>query len=248
MIDAQVHPIENGAIVYDAALGINPGPDWFDPNFWAHQGAAHAASGGRGGVTFIETPAGPAVLRHYRRGGFMRHASVDRYLWSGEQGVRSFCEFHLLAHMLATGLPVPAPIAAYYQRTPWRYRADLIVRRIADAHTLGERLEGNDLDTSCAVAIGTTLARFHANGVWHADLNAHNILIDSRDTIWIIDFDRGRLRRPDAAWQGRNLARLRRSLEKLGAGRVAHFDTHFWNPLLAAYNTCLSEQTAELAQ
>jgi 3-deoxy-D-manno-octulosonic acid kinase len=79
--------------------------------------------------------------------------------------------------------------------------------------------------------VGSILARFHAVGADHADLNAHNILIDEAGTVSVIDFDRGRLR-PPGAWAAGNLARLRRSLLKIGGQR---FVDAIWGQLLAGY-------------
>jgi len=61
-------------------------------------------------------------------------------------------------------------------------------------------------------------------------------LLDA-DTVWLIDFDRGELRTPARDWQQANLARLQRSLRKLGAARdgEAAFEHALWNPLMAAY-------------
>ena len=55
--------------------------------------------------------------------------------------------------------------------------------------------------------------------------------------MWLIDFDRGELRPPARDWQQANLARLRRSLLKLGAARdgEAQFESAMWRPLMAAY-------------
>ncbi len=39
--------------------------------------------------------------------------------------------------------------------------------------------------------LGATLARFHVQGVKHADLNAHNIVFDLAHSIHVLDFDRG---------------------------------------------------------
>src|SRR6185312_24099 len=60
------------------------------------------------------------------------------------------------------------------------------------------------------------VGRFHRAGIWHADLNAHNVLV-SPAGLHLIDFDRGRQRAPAAGWRLANLRRLRRSLLKLGA-------------------------------
>ena len=55
--------------------------------------------------------------------------------------------------------------------------------------------------------------------------------------MWLVDFDRGALRAPAKSWQLANLARLRRSLVKLGAARDNEqaFDRECWQPLMAAY-------------
>jgi hypothetical protein len=51
----------------------------------------------------------------------------------------------------------------------------------------------------------------------------------------VIDFDRGRLRKP-GAWAGRNLERLRRSLAKLAAGSgLGALPPEQWTMLLAGY-------------
>ena len=243
MSDAQVQSTADGAILFDAVAcgGARPDAAWFDPAHWAATGRAEAYSGGRGGVAFIETPAGACVLRHYHRGGLAARVSADKYLWTGARRTRAFHEFHLLDHLAASGLPVPAPVAARYARNGMYYQADLIVRRIPSVETLAERLARNALGASVAERVGTTVGRFHALGACHADLNAHNILLDERDFVSLIDFDRGSLRKPALGWQQGNLARLRRSLDKLGAHkRIADFDVAFWHPLLAAYHAALT--------
>lgn len=242
MIDAQVHPTPDGAIVYDAALGGAPQAAWFEPT----AAAATLPRGGRGRVALVDTPAGRGVLRHYRRGGMAARFSADRYLWLGLERTRAFREFRLLMRLREAGLAVPAPLAARVQREGLRYRADLVTGLIADARTLAERLGCGEADEDLAARTGQAIARLHGAGGWHADLNAHNILIDASGTVWLIDFDRGRLRAPALGWQQQNLARLRRSLEKIGARRqLAAFDARFWHPLLAAYHTGLSNLAAE---
>ncbi|HVF34656.1 MAG TPA: lipopolysaccharide kinase InaA family protein, partial [Candidatus Saccharimonadia bacterium] len=63
---------------------------------------------------------------------------------------------------------------------------------------------------------GDTIRRFHDAGVWHADLNAHNVLRDEAGAFWLLDFDRGWLAPPRERWRRANLARLERSLRKVG--------------------------------
>lgn len=238
MIHTQASPTPDGAILHDAAIkGIDD--NWFDVDWWARQNRATAQTGGRGGIVFVATPAGSAALRHYRRGGWVAKFNADHYLWTGAARSRAFAEFHLLAHLHDAGMPVPRPIAARYRRQGLRYSADLLTKTIDDAATLAQRLGAGTIDAELAAAVGQTVARFHAIGSFHADLNAHNVLIDHHKKVWLLDFDRGRLRKPDLAWQQANLARLRRSLLKVGGRAMAKFDESIWHPLLAAYHAAL---------
>jgi 3-deoxy-D-manno-octulosonic acid kinase len=160
----------------------------------------------------------------------------DHYLWTRADRTRSFREFRLLALLHDKGLPVPPPIAARYTRAGLRYRADLLTCRILDAQTLAERLAAGRLDAGLAGQVGALVARFHREGVWHADLNAHNVLI-APDGLYLLDFDRGRMRPPQRNWQQANLDRLRRSLLKLGAAGdgLPAFEAKLWAPLLERY-------------
>ncbi|MBX3699967.1 MAG: 3-deoxy-D-manno-octulosonic acid kinase [Dokdonella sp.] len=240
MIHAQVQPTQDGALLVDAGLAQQPQAQWLDAAYWQALGRAHGVDGGRGGTLFVDTPLGACALRHYRRGGLMTRFTRDSYAWFGAERTRAFREFRLLAALADAGLPVPAPVAARYRRRGLRYRADLLTRRIEAVEPLAARMTAQRLDEALARAVGATLARFHARGVWHADLNASNILVGSDGTIWLLDFDRGRLRKPQLVWQRANLVRLRRSFDKLGARRIIGFDAGFWHPLLAAYHAAMA--------
>ncbi len=220
--------IGHGAILFDAARLPQGDPALLDAARWPQ-----AAGRGRGAVRRVEGPFGVAVLRHYRRGGAVARLLGDRYLWTGEENTRAFREFRLLARLRGEGLPVPAPLAAGYTRGgPW-YRADLLTAEVPDARTLAETLAAPSADLDAWRSLGVTLARFHAAGVCHADLNAHNLLRDGNGAWWLIDFDRGLLR-PPGEWIATRLARLQRSLRKLGAGRQPGQDAA-WDALLAAH-------------
>jgi 3-deoxy-D-manno-octulosonic acid kinase len=110
---------------------------------------------------------------------------------------------HLLQRLHGLGLPVPAAVAAYYARRAGVYRAAIIVARLPDVRPLASLLDGR-AEPGLWPALGRTLARFHAAGVDHADLNANNILIDSRGQIFLIDFDRGAIRNKLGAWRARS--------------------------------------------
>lgn len=224
------------AMVFDAGLSQPATPAWFDPGWWNARGSLRNAGGGRGGVGFLDTPVGPCVLRHYRRGGWMAPLLDDRYLWKGRNRSRAFAEFRLLAELSGRGLPVPAPVAARCLRRGAWYTADLITRAIDDARTLAQIIVARDLDAGLAERVGALVARFHAAGVDHADLNAHNILVTD-GALWLVDFDRGEIRVTGTAWKLANLARLKRSLLKVGAcdHDEAALDRDIWSPLMRGY-------------
>jgi len=206
----------------------------FDPAFWSARGELAAVSGGRGSAWFVGGTADPWVLRHYRRGGFIARISKDRYLWTGEDRVRAFAEWRLLSYLVEAGLNVPRPVAAFYRRAGWTYRCDLITQRIAQAEPLSSALAARPLAENTWRAIGGEIARLHRHGVDHADLNAHNILLQDL-VVSVIDFDRGQLRQP-GVWQSRNLARLRRSLLKIAAALPPErFTAAFWKCLMSGY-------------
>lgn len=228
-------------ILFDADVSADIDRDWFSPDYWRSRDALHVQAGGRGGVAVISTPVGECVLRHYRRGGMVAALMGDRYLWTGADQTRAFTEFRLLAEIARLGLPGPQIIAARYCRRGLYYTADLITRRIAGAQTLAECLDAGQLDATLAEKVGVLIARFHRAGIWHADLNAHNILLTS-EQLYLIDFDRGKLRTPAEAWRLSNLQRLRRSLVKLGVAKQddATFVRAEWQPLLEAYGRTFS--------
>jgi 3-deoxy-D-manno-octulosonic acid kinase len=223
-------------MLYDASRAGNAELSWLDRDWWARRGEVRASEEGRGAAAFIHADGRRLVLRHYRRGGWAARVSEDRYLWREADATRSFVEWHLLYLMRRAGLPVPVPIAACYRRTgPRTYSADLLTEQIPAVRSLAARLTAAPLPLTGWIAIGRCLRRFHDDGVCHADLNAHNVLMDDELRVWLIDFDRGRLRRP-GLWCDGNLVRLRRSVEKITAALPAeHFSDADWSSLLDAY-------------
>ena len=205
----------------------------FDRARWLARAGSRDASGGRGGALHVRGEFGDAVLRHYRRGGLVARVSDDRYFWTGADRTRPFREFRVLARAHGEGLPVPAPIAAAYTREGPTYRGDILVASVPDARTLAQLVAANDpVDWA---AIGTAIARCHRAGYFHADLNAHNVLLDASGHAWLIDFDRACVRAPDQRWQQANLARLQHSLRKIGATDAPGFARRDWPALAAAH-------------
>jgi len=184
------------------------------------------ASAGRGNTVFFTLREQPLVLRHYRRGGLIRHISKAHYFFFGLQKTRAMREFDLLLFLQAEGLPASLPYASRVLPKGLLYMASLVTYRLP-GKTLAELLLADgSLSPEPAVEerlwrnVGELIARFHLAGVYHADLNAHNIMLDEEGTISLLDFDRGRIRAlPEdpsiAGWCLDNMRRLERSLNKI---------------------------------
>ncbi len=211
--------IDRGAILFDAERVPAPGAQLFQREYWKRRGALTEQAGGRGSIDFIDGDGRRWVMRRYLRGGMAAQVARDRYLFLGEERTRSFRELRLLAELRNRKLPVPAPVAACYWRGLSTYSAALITERLCGASTLSETLVAGRMDDARWAEIGRCLRRFHDAGVQHADLNAHNIMLGENGAVWLLDFDRGRLRTP-GAWSGPGLDRLARSLAKVSNGAI----------------------------
>jgi len=178
------------------------------------------------------------VLRHYYRGGLIRHFSRDSFVYTGLARTRSVAEFNMLARMHALGLPVPRPIAAKVERINGLWcRNDILIETIEGARDGFQRLKADSLSPETWLNIGRTIRRFHDLGVDHTDLNIHNIMLDKESNVFLIDFDRCLFRSQTGDWKEKNLQRLQRSLLK---EKNLHLDFNYsamdWQQLLAGYH------------
>lgn len=229
-------PRGQGAYLVNAAADAPVTLDWFQPRYWMARSAVFARHAGRGAAIGFEDQGRRYLLRHYLRGGLAAAVSADQYLWLGEARTRSLSELKLTLRLHADGMPVPRPVAVHYRQTGIGYTADIITDYLADTRTLAQLLAAGDVPLGTWAAIGRTIRRFHDRGVDHGDLNAHNILLRGEDGVFLIDFDKARLRQRAGLWRDANLARLRRSLDALEDGRATpRFDDTQWQVLLTAW-------------
>lgn len=231
----EVHKEESWSVIYDACLMDLPGPGFFSVDFWRSRQALTGEAVGRGSAWFIEIP-GPVVLRHYLRGGWAAKFSRQRYFFTGVSRSRPFREYRLLSDLFTLGLPVPRPVAALCQHRGLTSGGAIMTARIDSSNTLADHLTGDGLVEGDWVNVGRCIRRFHDAGLWHADLNARNILLDAELQVFLIDFDRARYR-PGKPVNGEgNLKRLKRSLIKLWPGRNLSALHSVWTKLEAGYN------------
>lgn len=208
----------------------------FKSKEWAKRSAIVGFAEGRGTTFFIQHQNQDFVLRHYQRGGLIAKISTGDYFWLGLRFSRPWKEWILLEKMLEKGLPVPKPAAVKVERTGMLYNADIIMHRIPHARSLMQILMSEELAEGYWITIGSVIRRFHEQGVYHADLNANNILLDEGARCYLIDFDRCGLRKPRIKWQKQNLLRLKRSLMKASKNlKIFYFSENNWRTLLRGY-------------
>ncbi|MEE8118492.1 MAG: 3-deoxy-D-manno-octulosonic acid kinase [Gammaproteobacteria bacterium] len=229
-------------ILYDELVtGKEPvSGDWFFPEFWKSTGDIESTPGGRGSAWFVCSSVGRFVLRHYLRGGLPGKIIRDRYFWTGEESSRPFREWSMLETLVNAGLPVPRPVAARIERFGFpSYRGQIIVERLAGKPL--SSLLNEDIDFLKWQEIGKVIAQLHRQNIWHADLNAHNILVHDSG-VSLIDFDRAKKMSVRGRWCNKNIRRLRRSLTKL-LGKTPEETRHVvgWQALVDAHAKVLRD-------
>ena len=218
-------------------------PEMLDGEYWQEKNAIVGSAQGRGTTWFIATKNASSgvrnwVLRHYYRGGLIGKVINDQYLYTGIENTRAAREFNLLKIMRSLGLPAPKPVAFRVTKHGLFYRADLLSSRIENAEDLVGILSKKTIDESLWQKIGQVIKAFHQHSIYHHDLNAHNILVDGENQVWLIDFDRGEQRDNQDKWPADNMARLLRSFRKEKV-RVTSFQWQEsnWQALLSGYQS-----------
>ena len=212
-------------------------PEQFDISHWQQRPGYEVISSGRGGSVRIELDGRAAILRRYHRGGVVGKFLNDQYLWMGKTLSRPWREWKILQRAQGAGLPVPEPIAASICRSGLCYRASLITAFLNETETLTHRLQQTALKPGYWHAIGILIKRMHVAGIRHADLTSDNILIDSQDQFYLIDFDMARVMNHIDDWQWRPLYRLQRSIEKRDRNRKLYFEEDNWQELMDGYQS-----------
>ncbi|MFV2060366.1 MAG: 3-deoxy-D-manno-octulosonic acid kinase [Gammaproteobacteria bacterium] len=231
---------KNQVIQYDEAIFPNPDNISFDPIILEKLDVITGCATGRGTAYYLLISGIELVLRKYLRGGLISKILNNKYIWVGIEHTRPWKEWNILTEMRKLDLPVPEPVACRVVKIKLIfnifYSADFIMSRIKNADSLAVILIKSELDNKTWGKIGRTIRKFHDHGINHADLNAHNIMIDDMNTISLIDFDKGRIMPPAVSWQDLNIARLKRSLLKLNQIETSfHYSNKNWQALLLGY-------------
>lgn len=219
-------------------------PEMLNSQYWQNKNAITGSAQGRGTTWFVQYDSLNStsksnqqwVLRHYFRGGLIGKIIDDKYFFTGQEKTRAAQEYKLLNILQSLALPAPKPIAFRVTKKGPFYQADLLSSRIENAQDLVAALVKGELAEDVWREVGRVIRRFHDAGIYHHDLNSHNILLDDSNKVWLIDFDRGDQRDISSAWQKANISRLLRSFEKeKNKLPVFYWTKDHWNMLLEGY-------------
>ena len=89
--------------------------------------------------------------------------------------------------------------------------------------------------------IGSCIASFHMQGFYHHDLNIENILIDSDQKVFLLDFDKAVQMDPINSMAHKNINRLQRSINKSYPNSSKQFPKAEWEILLAEHSKQLHQ-------
>ncbi|MBI3249252.1 MAG: hypothetical protein HYZ50_22355 [Deltaproteobacteria bacterium] len=186
-----------------------------------------ATLGGRGIVGRVPLEDGThAIVRQYRRGGFVRHFVHDLY-WG--RPFRPLTELVCTETARRQGVPTIEALAAGVTKLGGGfYRGVFISREAVGYLNLWEWLQqrpGPPGREAVLTAVAQAIRQMHDAGIFHADLNLTNILVGpdaTRSEARIIDFDRGYVyQKPlSQSLREKNLQRFHRSLHKLDPQRM----------------------------
>jgi 3-deoxy-D-manno-octulosonic acid kinase len=147
--------------------------------------------GGRASVQINQISGlGSVVIKHYFRGGLIRHLFKQRYLKWGK--TRCQLEYDILNKVIDLGIGAPKPVAYAYQG--WLcYRCWLVTLEIEQQQTLA-RLSLTNVDHASAVIgqVADYISTLIQNQILHVDLHPGNVLVDSDSRVYLIDFDKAR--------------------------------------------------------
>ncbi|HEY2775644.1 MAG TPA: lipopolysaccharide kinase InaA family protein [Candidatus Binatia bacterium] len=210
VVAARIELAEMTALLDAVRGGASPGED---------------VASGRGGARRVVLRGGKVVfVRHYLRGGMVRHFVRDRFLLRPPRPIR---ELEATESARAAGCRVPIVHAVGVEESGPFYRGWIVTSAIEGARAyIDALLEADEAERAALLAAaGAAIRALHDAGVYHPDLNGHNLLIDADGEIAIIDFDRATLGAP-GSWRlgekGRD--RFWRSLKKLTAAKGRDLD------------------------
>ena len=145
--------------------------------------------GGRSSVATAQLEGiGSVVVKYYTRGGLVRYLVKRRYLRWGK--TRCQIEYEILQKVRGLSVSAPEPIAFAY-RGGLFYKGWLVTKKIKEQQTLAQ-LSCTDEEHAHIVMkeLIDQVSILIKNNIFHVDLHPGNVLVDSSDRVFLLDFDR----------------------------------------------------------
>jgi hypothetical protein len=214
-------------------LGTDSSEIYLKQDFADHAGAIVAALhrlrasgavglGNRGGGFRVELEGLPPLfVRHCRRGGLFGAALGDLFFGLHPRPLR---ELVVAEQAARRGIPTAEPLGAMVMRAGSLLYRGFFLTRVINGMSLWDFLRTDDdpvVRDHVLKRARSAIALMHEQGLYHADLNLHNLIVTAGSTedfaVVIVDLDKARLldRPVSSVMKRRNLARLRRSARKL---------------------------------
>jgi 3-deoxy-D-manno-octulosonic acid kinase len=152
--------------------------------------SAEFTLGGRGSVLFTKLEGiGSIVVKFYTRGGFNRHFNKRTYLKLGSK-TRCQIEYEMLNTVRTLNVMAPEPIV-WACKGNLVYRGWLVTREVKQQHTLAQLSRIDAGETSRAMDFVTVqVATLIEQSIHHVDLHPGNVLVDHKDRVYLLDFDK----------------------------------------------------------
>jgi 3-deoxy-D-manno-octulosonic acid kinase len=182
--------------------------------------APEAGMGNRGSGFLLELDGVELFARRCRRGGMIASLLSDVYVGLAP---RPLNELRVAVEAVKRGIPTAEPMGAMVEWIgPALYRGFFLTRAVRGM-TLWEFVQTDDDPTVRRHVLEeahAAIAAMHQKGLFHADLNLHNLLVTRAAesfTVVIIDLDKARLLDGPlpTAMRRANATRLTRSARKL---------------------------------
>ena len=209
---------------------------FFNKKYWQEKNKITQIKKGRSFVYFIKHNKNNLVLKEYLRGGFIAKFNKNKYFSLTYKQSRSYKEMLILNQLNKLGLNVPKFVALEISKVFFFIQKEkTITTQIENSQNLDEILKEKNIPKKIWQNIGKYIGYFHKAGLCHKDLNCKNILIDNKNKIYFIDFDRAIFRKK-GYWQQANLNRLNRSFLKQKTLNINfHFAKKNWQELEKGY-------------
>lgn len=144
--------------------------------------------GGRSSSTRCLLPScGQVFVKHYSHGGLLRSITGGYFIGSSKS--RSAVEFEMLERVRQIGIEAPKPVAIV-KKGALLYETWLIMEELSDTRSLVDIQDDEKTLYSAMKGLTTQVLKLVQNKIFHVDLHPGNVLTDSKDTVYLIDFDK----------------------------------------------------------